>query len=65
MPSSVLTKNQYHFVEAIFQTIPTGYREVAAVMKVTLDHLANAAGLASSPHFDETGNYTLTIPNES
>jgi hypothetical protein len=62
MPAEKLRHNQYHFVESIFEIIPTDYREVAKGLKGTLDHLANAAGLGSSPHFDAAGNYELDIP---
>jgi hypothetical protein len=62
MPSEKLGKDQYHFVESIFEAIPADYRETARRMKGTLDHVANAAGHGSSPNFDEAGNYTLRIP---
>lgn len=62
MPSEKLSKDQYHFVESIFESIPADYREAARRMKGTLDHLANAAGRGSSPNFDQAGNYTMNIP---
>jgi hypothetical protein len=51
--------DQLHFVETIFETVPADDNESARRLRVTLDHLANAAGLASSPNFDAMGNYTL------
>jgi hypothetical protein len=51
--------NHLHFVETIFETVPTDDKDAAKQLRPTLDHLANAAGLASSPNFDAPGNYTL------
>ena len=47
------------FSEAVFETVPTEDNESATLLTPLLNHLANAAGLASSPHFDADGNYTL------
>jgi hypothetical protein len=59
MPSTRLTVDQFHFVEAILEVVPRNVGECAKLLRVTLDHLANAAGLDSSPYFDDDGNYTL------
>ncbi len=61
MPSERLVRDQYHFVETIFETIPNDYRVAAKRMRGTLDHLANAAGCGASPNFDAAGNYTMNI----
>ncbi len=53
----VLNRDQYHFVETIFENVPHDNNDAAKQLKATLDHLANAAGLPSSPDFDDTGNY--------
>jgi Putative DNA-binding domain len=58
-PCVTLPVDQYHFVETIFETVPTDDNDAAKRLRVTLDHLANTAGLASSPYFDAMGNYTL------
>jgi hypothetical protein len=59
MPSSTLTNKRYHLVESIFEQVPADDPTTARGLRGTLDHLANAAGLAMSPYFDEAGNYTL------
>jgi hypothetical protein len=53
-----LPLDQYHFVETIFETVPTDDNDAARRLQVTLSHLANAGGLASSPSFDAMGNFT-------
>jgi hypothetical protein len=59
MPSEKLANQPYHLVESIFEQIPADDKATARGLRGTLDHLANAAGLASSPYFDDAGNYTL------
>jgi hypothetical protein len=61
MPSTLLTRRQFHFVESIFDQVPFDDKTTAKGLRLTLDHLANAAGLPTSPYFDAAGNYTLTI----
>lgn len=66
MPRAVLDRDPLHFVEAVFETVPLSYRECARQLRATLDHMANAAGLPASRHFDAAGNYTLlrdALPN--
>jgi hypothetical protein len=60
-PCTFLAENQFHFVETVFDTVPKSDAEAAARLKATLDHLANAAGLPSSPNFDAAGKYTLQL----
>src|ERR1700730_5176400 len=62
MPSTALTQDQYHFVETIVDSVPANDREAAVQLRGTLDHIANAAGLASSPSFNASGTYTRTMP---
>jgi len=57
--SAVLNNDQYHFIETIFENIPSDANDAAKQLRATLDHFANAAGLPSSPYFDESGNYHL------
>jgi hypothetical protein len=61
MPSIVLPQHQFHFVEAILETIPPDDKAAARQLHTTLNHLANAAGLAASPFYDANGNYTRRI----
>ena len=55
--SIVLNRDQYYFVETIFEKVPHDNTDAAKQLRATLDHLANAAGLPSSPYFDENGDY--------
>lgn len=50
-------RDQLHLTEIIFEDVPSGDPECAAVLRPALDQLANAAGLAASPNFDHNGNY--------
>jgi hypothetical protein len=50
-------RDQYHFDEVIFETIPTGQAECASIIRPILDQMANAGGNATSPIFDKNGNY--------
>jgi hypothetical protein len=54
-----LNEDCLHLSEAIFETVPTENIESARLLNPLLAHMANAAGLASSPYFDADGNYTL------
>lgn len=56
-----LSQDRYHFVEAIFETMPADYVEGAKRLRPLLEHIANAAGLPTSPYFDDDGNYTLQL----
>jgi hypothetical protein len=48
LPSMMLSRDQYHFVESIFESVPEDDGDAGKQLKATLDHLANAAGLPSS-----------------
>ena len=52
-----LDRDQYHFDEIIFETVPTTQAECAAVIRPVLDQMANAGGNATSPIFDDQGHY--------
>jgi hypothetical protein len=56
-----LDRDQYHFDEVIFETIPTTIEECARVVRPILDQMANAGGQATSPVFDAQGRY---VPRE-
>jgi len=55
--SNRLDRDQYHFDEVIFETIPTVQAECASIIRPILDQMANAGGLATSPIFDNQGHY--------
>lgn len=61
IPSGQLDGNLLPFGEIILEHVPPGYGATAQALKPILTHLANAAALASSPYFDEDGNYTLNL----
>jgi hypothetical protein len=54
-----LDRNHLDFGQIIFDGIPSNYNEASKTLRPILTHLANAAGLHSSPYFDAVGNYTL------
>ena len=51
-----LDRDQYHFDEAIFETIPSE-AEIAGIVRPILDQMASASGRATSPIFDAQGHY--------
>ena len=55
--SDALDRDQYHFEEAIFETIPPGQAEIAEIIRPILDQMANAGGRATSPIFNAQGRY--------
>jgi hypothetical protein len=52
-----LDRDQYHFAEVIFELVPKTPDECAAIVRPILDQIANAGGAASSPTYDQQGNY--------
>jgi hypothetical protein len=60
IPGSRLTRDQFTFAESYLKTVPDSIRNAAGQLRNTLDHMANAAGLPTSPYFDPDGSYTLT-----
>ena len=61
LPSVALRKHSYEFIEAILDTVPADYNGTAQKIRATLDHVAQAAGLPASPHFDADGNFVLKL----
>jgi hypothetical protein len=55
--SDPLDRDQYHFDEVIFETIPTTPAECASIIRPILDQMANAGGKPMSPIFDDQGRY--------
>jgi hypothetical protein len=55
--SDPLDRDQYHFDEVIFETIPADQEECARIIRPILDQAANIGGRATSPIFDAQGRY--------
>ncbi|MGH8543868.1 MAG: AlbA family DNA-binding domain-containing protein [Gammaproteobacteria bacterium] len=60
-PMTIIERDQLHFTEVICEEVLTDDQSCASVMRPILDQLANAAGHASTPHFDAGGRYLLQI----
>jgi hypothetical protein len=60
IPGPRLTREQFTFAESWIETAPVSIIESGRALRPTLDHMANAAGLVTSPYFDSDGNYELT-----
>lgn len=56
-PSIPLDRDQYHFDEAVLETIPLDQAGCASAIRPILDQIANAGGNAVSPFFDAQGHY--------
>lgn len=52
-----LDRDQYHFDEIIFETIPETAAEFAEIARPLLDQIANAGGASMSPSFDRSGHF--------
>jgi hypothetical protein len=50
-------RDQYHFEEVLFETVPATREECASIIRPILDQIANAGGNAMSPIFDKEGRY--------
>lgn len=61
IPCGQLHRDRLPFGQVVLESVPPDDRATARVLKPILTHLANAAGLAASPFFDEDGNYTLDL----
>jgi hypothetical protein len=61
LPCGVLALDQYALIESVWETLPQDGAKAAATLKVTLDHLANAAGLAEAPYFDDAGRCQMKL----
>ena len=58
LPSGTLRRARYQFGECVLESVPEDERDCAVRLRSILDHLANAAGLATSLSFDAAGHYT-------
>lgn len=52
-------RDHYSFVESLLEAVPADNRTCAPLLKLALDHIAGLAGQATSPSFDDAGNYRL------
>jgi hypothetical protein len=59
LPYGTLEEEHVQFSEAVFETVPAEINESAKMLSPLLTHIANAAGMPSSPYFDGMGNYLL------
>ena len=59
MPWGALTEDPLQMVGAVFEQFPADEKAAAKGLRITLDHLANTAGLPESSFFDASGEYTL------
>jgi hypothetical protein len=59
LPYGHMTEDVLCFGHVVFDEVPADDNESAKKLLPLLNHLANTAQLASSPYFDEKGNYTL------
>jgi len=59
--AGVLDRDQFHFSEMIIEGVPFDRHEYAKLIRPLLDQTANAAGRATSPSFDQTGRFTLSV----
>lgn len=50
-------RDELHLTEVVLEEICNSNPDCAKVLRPTLNHLANAAGLIVSPFFDQDGNY--------
>jgi hypothetical protein len=60
-PDASNDRDRLPFGQCTLEAVPDDFKAVARVLRPILTHLANAAGLPSSPYFDADGNYTLNL----
>jgi hypothetical protein len=51
-------RDQLHLAEIVLEEVPSGDPECGRALRPLLQQLANAAGLPTSPNFDQNGNWT-------
>ena len=59
--AGVLDRDQFHFSEVILDDAPLDAYEYAKLLRPLLDQIANAAGLARTPSFDDEGRFRVRI----
>lgn len=61
IPCGIVPQRNISFGDAVISTVPRDFNDCAKILEPVLTHLANTAGLASSPYFDEDGNYMCNL----
>jgi hypothetical protein len=56
-----LDRDQFHFGEAIFSTVPNSIQDCGVMLRPFIEQLANMAGYASSASFGPQGEYILAF----
>ncbi|MBK3660544.1 ATP-binding protein [Bradyrhizobium diazoefficiens] len=59
--AGVLDRDQFHFAEQIIDDVPLDPYEYAICLRPLLDQIANAAGRARTPSFDQDGRFRVRI----
>lgn len=59
--AGVLDRDQFHFSELVLDDIPLDPYEYAKLLRPLLDQIANAAGRARTPSFDNEGRFRVRI----
>jgi hypothetical protein len=57
----VLENDKYYFGQATVEAVPPDIVSSAKIVRSILDLMANTTGSASSPYFDDKGNYTQSL----
>ena len=59
--AGVLDRDQFHFSELVLDGVPLDPSEHAKLLRPLLDQIANAAGRARTPSFDNEGRFRVRI----
>jgi len=59
IPCGYLKEPSYTFLPTIFESVPSTESESASILRATLDHVSQTAGLPSASCFDAAGKYLL------
>jgi hypothetical protein len=59
--AGILDRDQFHFSELVIDDVPLDPYEYAKLLRPLLDQIANAAGRARTPSFDQDGRFRVRI----
>jgi hypothetical protein len=59
--AAILDRDQFHFSELVIDDVPLDPYEYAKLLRPLLDQIANAAGRARTPSFDQDGRFRVRI----
>jgi hypothetical protein len=59
--AGTLDRDQFHFSELVIDDVPLDPYEYAKLLRPLLDQIANAAGRARTPSFDDDGRFCVRI----